>query len=223
MIKIACIDDDATLMASIERFVEYQSEFQCVLKSSSIEAFVASLNDEFAADIILLDISLGEVNSLEHIRKIKALLPSAKIIIMTGHHEKKYLIKALEEGANSYYLKNSPPDQLVNTIIATYEGGAFIDPHAATNLLEFFQSQKQEHVTQLFPKEELQKKWSLTYREMQVAEGLFLEKTYKEIAQEHTIALDTVRHYLKSLYKKMQVRSKLQLIRRINEFSINKN
>lgn len=223
MINIACIDDDLKLIEVMERFVENHSEFKCILKAHSIGEFLEALNDDLSIDIVLLDISLGATDSLGHLGKIKKLLPDAKVIIMTGHEEKAYLIKALEEGANSYYLKSSSPAQLIDTILATHQGGTFLDPKAATGLVELFQHKKNNAEINAFPGKDLQKQWDLTNRELQVAEGIFLEKTYKEIAQDHTISIDTVRHYLKSLYKKMGVHNKLQLIRKIRNLSMHKN
>lgn len=223
MIKIAIVEDQEQLISILERFICQNQALHCILKACNLEHFFEQLAVSPSIDIILLDIFLGIQNSLLHIASIKERIPGVKIIVMTGHQETKYLLQALQQGADSYYLKGSSPAQLIQTIKTTYEGGAFLDPKAATGILDFFQKNKQDIQFNTFQAAQVKETWGLSRRELQVAKGLFCEQTYKEIAQENSMAIDTVRYYLKSLYKKMGVHNRIQLIEMINTLLSSKN
>lgn len=216
MVNIAIVEDQEQLIPIMERFISQNKAIRCVLKASSLAYFFDHLSESPRIDIILLDIFLEEQNSLSHIGAIKAQLPGVKVIIMTGHQETEYLLQALQEGADSYYLKGSPPEQLIDSILMTYEGGSFLDPKAARGIIEFFQKTKQATLVHTFQTARVREKWGLSRRELEVAKGLYKEQTYKEIAQEYNMAIDTVRYYLKSLYKKMDVHNRIQLIQLLN-------
>ncbi|MFN7117141.1 MAG: response regulator [Saprospiraceae bacterium] len=221
MIRIAILNDDKMLVDSIARFLNKQPNFSCTLKAYSLGTFFEQLTEDCSIDIILLDISLSSENSLYHLAKIKRLLPEAKVVVMTGHAELEYLVQALQEGADSYYLKSSSTDHLIKTLLSTYEGGACLDPKVAKDLVQLFREDKTATVTTVaFPAKMIKERWELNRRELQVAEGLYLEKTYKEIAQEHNISLDTVRHYLKILYKKADVHNRTEFVKKLRSLPL---
>lgn len=215
MVKIAIIEDDTVLIDALARFINGQANFLCVLQANSLDCFFEILTPNVTIDIVLLDISLGELNSLEYLGKIKRLIPNCKIIIMTGHESTDFVIQAMQEGADSYYLKRSSPTQLINTILATKEGAGVLDPNVVTGLAKIFQKEEFPAPSNIFPAERIKKHWQLSRRELEVAEGLFFEKAYKEIAEANNISIDTVRFHLKSLYKKMDVHNRSELTRKM--------
>lgn len=217
MIKIAIIDDDELFVSALIQLLAKSSKFSCEVKAFSLGDFFEQISVGIQLDIILLNIALGEVNSLSHLGKLKKLLPNTKIIIMAGIQDQTFVIQALQQGADSYCLKESITYQLIDVIQGTYDGGAYITPKAAAGIVELLRQKKQteELASLTFKSDRVKEYWGLTRREVQIAEGLFQEKTYKEIAATYNIALDTVRHYLKSLYKKLEVNNRTKLINKI--------
>jgi len=215
MIRTAILDDNREFNLSLKSFINRQARLECVLIAHSLDELYAQLEaKKTQIDILLLDISLEAINSLEHISAIKSLLPNTKIVVMTGHKASSFLLQALQAGADSYYLKYSAPAQLVETIIATHKGGAFLDPQAATSIVELFRK-KDATPSFLLVEEKLRQMWDLNQRELQVLKGLLNEQTYQEIATKNNVALNTIRHYVKSLYKKANVNNKAQLAERV--------
>lgn len=216
MWQLGIVEDDRTLLSALTDFFNEQTNFRCVLSADSMGNFFEAWNRRVKVDVILLDIILGEENSLNHLYKLKSLIPNCKVIITTGKRDSNLLIKALAEGADSYYLKGSDLNQLLNIIEVTMKGGAYIDPYMAPELVGVVRehsgfSRESTLVQQL---SRLEERYDLHVREMQIAKGLIAGLSYQEIGNDLNIALDTVRHYVKSLYKKLEVNNKVQLIQK---------
>lgn len=216
MWNVAIIEDDQLLLNELADFIAQQEELNCLLTALSLGAFFENWRPELQIDLLLLDIALGAQNSLDHLQKVKKMIPQGKVIIMTGMTEPTFLTKALEEGADSYYLKGSDLEQFRQVIDITLRGGAYIAPDIAPELVSFFRkkAEKKEDSTQLHL-QRLQKSYALHEREMQVAQGLMMGQSYEEIGRSLNIALNTVRHYVKSIYRKLDINNKVQLIRKL--------
>ncbi len=190
----------------------HPEEFELLFEAASMGRFFELLDMDKQPDIVLLDISLAEQNSLDQIGKLKRLLPDTSIIIITGHTEPGFLMKALQNGVQGYFVKSSRPERILDVIRETYKGGAFIEPQMASSLLGFFQGEQKEQEGASGAKGRLERlKPRLNPREMEVAEGLASGMAYKEIAAANNIGLNTVRHYVKSLYRKLGVSSRQEL------------
>lgn len=214
MIRTIIIDDDPLIREEISFLLHCNpAEFELLFEAASMGRFFELLNIDQKPDIVLLDISLAEQNSLDQIGKLKRLLPDAKVIIITGHTEPEYLMKALQKGARGYFVKSSRPERILEVIRETHKGGAFIEPQMASSLLGHFQEEvKKEQPTPGLRQRFEQLGYRLHPRELEVAEGLAAGIAYKEIAAAHNIGLNTVRHYVKTLYKKLGISSRQELV-----------
>lgn len=220
MWQIGIVEDDHTLLSELSDFLNEQARFHCVLAVDSLGGLFETWKQEINLDALLLDIVLGKENSLDHLHKIKILLPDCKVIIMTGRQDSNFLLKALAKGADSYYLKGNDLEELLSIIEITMKGGAYIDPYMAPELVDVIRK-KNEIASSALPDlqfNRLAKHYELHERERQVAKGLITGRSYQEIADDLNIALDTVRHYVKSLYKKLDINNKVQLIQKVNSF-----
>ncbi|MCB0562072.1 MAG: response regulator transcription factor [Lewinellaceae bacterium] len=219
MIRIGIIDDDPLVREEIIFLLQcHPHEFELAFEAASMGQFFELLQLDHKPDIVLLDISLAEQDSLDQIGKLKRLLPAAKVVIITGHTEPEYLLKALQKGALGYFVKSSRPERILDVIRDTHKGGAFIEPQMASSLLGFFRpEEKKSRPLDLADSEALQRLGiELHRREIEVAKGLSSGLSYKEIAAMHNVGLNTVRHYVKSLYKKLGIASKQELVNLLN-------
>ena len=105
MVQIGIIDDDRSLVNRLAEFIDLQEGYACCLQAYSLGEFFEKVSIKEEPDILLLDIDLEGNNSLDHISKIKRILPHTKVIILTGLSNKEYFLKALSNGANSFFLK----------------------------------------------------------------------------------------------------------------------
>lgn len=190
---------------------------RCTLMATSVESFFDQLlEQQLTLDIILLDLDLRGQESITHLPKIKRLAKNTKVIMVTGHDNPVLLAKAIESGADGYFVKRTDPQpDLAEVVKLTYEGGAFLEPSISANLLKAFQNRKLPHHQVNIG--ELSKNLNiiLAKREIEVLDGLLEEKSYQEIADDNHISINTVRHYVKGLYQKVGVSSRRELIEKV--------
>lgn len=211
MIRVAIVEDIIILREKICALLNKQSDMQCIFQAGSLnELFLLNAKQESDPDILLLDISLGDQNSLDDLHDICDAFPRTKIIILTGHEDSEMLMEALQKGASSYAIKSQDPNLLLQIIRITHEGGAYIEPKLAKPVvLSLATPPPPAHH---FPSAYL----DLNLREKQIMNGLIDGKSYEEIGRAYNIGINTVRAYVKSLYRKLGVHSKIQLIQKIN-------
>lgn len=218
IIKTAIIDDQELLLEHMKMLLELSvHEIECLLLASSVESFFDQLlSEQVSLDIILLDLDMKGEESLVHLPKIKRLTGTAKVIMVTGHDNPELLAKAIEAGADGYFVKRTDPQpDLAEVVKLTFEGGAFLEPSISANLLQAFQNRRVIH--RQIDVARLSKTLNviLSKREVEVLDGLLEEKSYQEIADQNYISINTVRHYVKELYQKMGVSSRQALMERV--------
>ncbi|MDF2474920.1 MAG: hypothetical protein K0S24_403 [Sphingobacterium sp.] len=149
-----------------------------------------------APDVIILDIEHQESLIVEH---VKTTFPNTDIVILTNICDVKTVRACFRYGAVGYLLKQTCMNSLLSAINITLNDGSFVSPGVNRALIDqSFSSKKYVDL--------------LTARELQVANGIIEGLSYKMIAQKYTISLDTVRIYIKRIYRKLQINSKGELI-----------
>ncbi len=218
VIRTAIIDDQDLLLQQMKMLLELSAHsIRCILLATSVESFFDQLLErQLVPDIILLDLDLRGQQSIAYLPKIKRLAKDAKVIMVTGHDDPVLLAKAIESGADGYFVKRTDPQpDLAEVVKLTFEGGAFLEPSISANLLKAFQNRQLPHHQVNIG--ELSKKLNiiLAKREIEVLDGLLDEKSYQEIADDNHISINTVRHYVKELYQKVGVSSRRELIEKV--------
>lgn len=209
--NIAIIEDDAITRMATVTFLS-DNNISVVLEAKNFELFTKKLPTVPTPEIVLLDIYVGTVNVIENLPLLKKLLPTCKIIIFTTSLLEEDLLQAVEFGADGYYEKGANPYRLLEAINDIQKGGFFIMPQMGAKLVHIIRSLKDN------PHIKLLKKiydFDLLPREVQVLEGLVNYKSYKEIADVNNLGINTVRHYVKSVYRKMGVNNRRELIKKV--------
>lgn len=147
-------------------------------------------------DVMIIDIDHQDSLIVE---RVKSLFPRAEVLVLTNNCDVKVVRSCFRQGAVGYMLKKTCLQSLKNAITMTLGNGSFISPSVNRALIEQAFSAKQS--------ENL-----LTARELQIANGIIEGLSYKMIAQKYAISLDTVRIYIKRIYRKFQINSKGELI-----------
>lgn len=212
MIKVALIQEEGVLSNKMLAFISKQPELDLFFSSNKPESLLEKISSGPLPDVILFDSSLGGKNSLDILPMIKGSMPAAKIIVTTTHLSTDQVLEALNKGADSYYIHSSEIRELLNAIHVTMAGGAYLDPMAAKVLVGFFRkisSGKPQSFQ--FSLEYWSGKGTFVARELQVIKGLLNNLSYKEIASNHNVGINTVRYYVKSVYRKLNINSRSQL------------
>lgn len=201
-IKVMIADDHALIREGIKQILELENDISVIGQASNgEEAF--EMATELNPEVILLDINMPKLNGIETLRKFKDMGIKSKVIILTIHEDKEYILKTLKLGANGYILKDSSADTLIEGIRAVYKGEKYIQPSVAELVSE--SSSYDDYCNT-----SLVKINSLTKREYEVliliAEGL----NNKDIAERLYISEKTVKNHVSNIFKKLDLNDRVQ-------------
>jgi len=201
MTRIAIVEDNKLIRESLEDFVHTDPECQCVGACATAEDALKHF-PRLAPDIVLMDIQLPNVSGIECTARLKQLLPSVQIIMVTVYEDTERIFKALRAGACGYLLKCCTPEELVAAIREVRQGGAPMSREIARKVIASFQ----EPVAAAAEVEEL------SPREREILELLAGGHPNKEIAGRLSLTESTVRWHLWHVYHKLHVRSRTEAV-----------
>ncbi len=203
MIHLGIIEDEPMVRENLEIYFGAQPEIEPILSADSVEAFLEALQPNMPLDTLLLDIGLPGMSGLEGIRLLKGLRPEIDIIMLTAYDDSDRIFKALCAGADSYLLKRSGLPTIKDAILTVNRGGSYMSPSIARKVINHFA-----------PKQDKSDDQVLTDRQQQIVNGLVDGLSYKMIADQYLISVETVRDHIKNIYRKLQVNSKAEVIRK---------
>lgn len=201
MISVSIVDDESALRESIATFINGSPGFRCTSSFGNAGAALHALPSN-PPDVVLMDINMAGMNGIECVRKLKSVCPAVQIVMFTVYEDTDKIFKALAAGATGYLLKRLPPAKLLQAIQEVHEGGSPMSSSIARQVVASFQmapANSKQH-PQLSPREE------------EVLNLLAKGLTYKQIADELQISLDTVRTYLRRVYEKLHVQSRTEAV-----------
>lgn len=159
-------------------------------------------------DLFLMDIGLPDGNGYDLVPEIKAG-SSARVLIISSFGDRETVVKALAAGADGYLLKDSTPQQIMDGIAITLDGGAPVSPAAAVYLLDLLRAPAAP--AQDPPASTADDR--LTQRETELLRAFAEGKSYKEAARALGISPHTVGTHVKAIYRKLEVNSRSDAIR----------
>jgi DNA-binding NarL/FixJ family response regulator len=203
--SLALIEDQVFIRETLHEYLEAQPEFRCVVVAGSVEEFLTLLpGAAVPPQLILSDIGLPGRSGIEGLPLIRAQLPAAQVVMLSVYAEAERVYQALCAGAVGYLLKDTPLPQLKEHLLQVAAGGSPMSPGVARHVVQAFQRLAQRAAPS--PSE------PLTPRELEIVRGIEDGLSYKLIAARLHISLDTVRNHIRSVYRKLQVNSKGELL-----------
>lgn len=201
VIRIGIIEDQPLVMENLTAFFEQLPTVELVFKANLVEDFLESAASTFPIDILLLDIGLpGGMTGIQGIPLIHKMDEKIDIIMLSSYEDSERIFKALRAGAIGYVSKKSSLVKIKEAIETIHLGGSYMSPSIARKVVAHF-SPKPAQDDSL-----------LTTRQKEIVEGLADGLSYKMIAAELSISLETVRDHIKKIYKKLGVNSKAEVI-----------
>jgi DNA-binding NarL/FixJ family response regulator len=213
MAKIALIYDTPFLADTLSVFFRERPGFELVFYSNRAELLLEDRVKALEPNLVLLVIAAENGKDiLSSLPQIRAVLPDIKVIVATYLSSPNLILEAMYQGADSYSIFTKNIQDLWKAIEITLSYGAYLDPLAAPVLVNHLRSisSSKSSVNQ-FRMQAWQEAGKFVARELQVIQGLLNNLSYKEIAHNNNIGLNTVRHYVKSVYKKLNVNSRSKL------------
>jgi DNA-binding NarL/FixJ family response regulator len=204
MIYIAIVEDNEEIRESMYEFVNSTNDIHCVAAFERAEDFEKKFRD-MNVDVVVMDISLPGMTGIQCVSRQKPLRPEVQFLMCTSHNEPEKTFDSLRAGATGYMLKNAPPEKLFDAIRDIYKGGSPMSAEIARLVVSSFpEKNKNQQLIDTF-----------TLREQEILYALSKGYQYKEIADQLFISIETVRTYLRKVYEKLQVHSKVEALNKV--------
>ncbi|UFH52840.1 response regulator transcription factor [Spirosoma sp. KNUC1025] len=180
-----------------------------------------NLTDEIRTlrpDVVLMDIDLPGISGIEAVPLVKAASPQTQVLMLTVFDNEEKIFQAIRNGASGYLLKHTPPLEIIAAIFDIHRGGSPMTANVARQVLRFFQQQNALPPIATTVRESLPEPkpeaddYKLSARELDIVKGLVAGFSYKLIADDLHISIDTVRSHIRHIYDKLQVNSKTEAI-----------
>lgn len=196
------LEDHEVFARQIRRLISAEDDMTCPHHFPS----AADLYDKLKftnerPDILLLDLGLPRRDGLDVLKDIRIIMPDVKVLILTSFDDREKVYRAICNGASGYLLKTADPDDILNGIRDVMHGASALSSPIAKMILEGF--------SRYGPVEHVE---PLTTREEDVLRYLVKGLIKKEIAEQLSISQHTVDMHLRSVYRKLQVRSQTEAV-----------
>jgi DNA-binding NarL/FixJ family response regulator len=201
--RVAVVEDDPTVREAICACCTREPDLACIFSFGSAEELLSNLSPRSAPDVILMDIGLPGMSGIGAMKIIRERFPDIDIIVLTVYHDPHRIFQSLCAGASGYLLKTTPFPEIRRAIELVRNGGAPMSPQIARKVVDYFRSEEDVHGPS-----------ALTPRERQVVLSLVEGMSYKMIAGCMNVSLETVRSHIKSIYRKLHVHGKAEVISR---------
>lgn len=208
VIKVVIADDHKIIRVGLRGLLEREKDISVVGEAENAEEIEKLLAVQ-PADVILMDIDLGETDGIVMTKKVKETHPSLQVLGLTMHEEPDYIIKMLEAGASGYLLKNAGREELLTAIHTVAKGDSYFSQKVSATLLQAVTRQKQS------PAEvkKIQIQTPLSEREIEVLRLIAQEYSNGEIAEKLFISIRTVDTHRRNLLEKLQVKNTVGLVK----------
>ena len=202
-LRIGIVEDDAHLRADFTKLVTRNDDMTCVGAFATAEEALDAL--PFASpDVMLVDINLPGMSGIELVRRMRLGATTPQIVMLTTFDDATTVFDSLKAGANGYVLKRAVLGELIDAIRDVASGGAPMTSAIARKVVQYFR--------QRGPAPEVE---TLTDREREVLVALSQGQQYKEIAADLGISINTVRKYIRVIYDKLHVNTRLEAVNKL--------
>ena len=203
MTRVMIVDDHAIVRAGLRALLFEETAFDLVGEAAGgYEAL--ELVEKTKPDVLILDLSMPDLDGISVTRKIKPNFPDLKILILTLHEDEALLKEAIKAGAAGYILKRAAEAELISAIRTILRGDLYVDPSMVRGLLE---ESRQVQVKQSDPTE------TLTPRETEILRLIVEGYTNRQIGQELNISIRTVEGHRANISDKLGLHSRVELVR----------
>ena len=204
-IKVAIVDDNDNIRNSLAEVIDDSANLKLAGVFEDGEEAVEAI-PQLKPDVVIMDIEMPGMDGVECVRRLKAQLPEVNFLMLTVYEDSDRLFESLKAGAGGYLLKRTSSARLVQAIQELHAGGSPMTPQIARRVVQYishFSKTSKVTATELT---------ELTAGEKRFLNELAQGYAYKEIADHLGISLDGVRNYIRNIYKKLHVHSKLELV-----------
>ncbi len=195
-IRVLLADDHAILSAGLRAFMGDYDDIEVVGEACDGEEAVA-LAAELRPDVVLMDIAMPGMNGIDATRLVREQHPETRVLVLTQHEERQYVLALLRAGASGYILKRALGSDLITALRTVANGDVFLYPGASRAVLEEIQEPTEP----------------LTPRELEVLQHIVHGETGPQIAEALSLSVKTVEWHRSNLMSKLRVHNTAELVR----------
>jgi two-component system, NarL family, response regulator NreC len=213
MIRLMLVDDHDVVRTGLRAYLQTQDGLDVVAEASGGEEALQKAK-ELLPDVVIMDITMPEVDGLEATRRIKTEAPQCRVLALTIHADKQYFFKMLAAGAEGYVTKQVAAEELVEAIHSVAAGNVYLQPALASWLLEDYRRLLMHEPSQA--RDEAKGRAgldALSQRELQVVECVAQGLTNTQIGETLGISPKTVARHRERIMDKLEMHSSAELVR----------
>lgn len=203
-IAILVFEDNDLLRESLSSLIALNPDFTLAAAYSNVMQAREQIQHH-KTDVVLMDIDMPGRTGIDALKEIRSFNTSLPVIMLTVFDDNVHVLEAIKTGASGYLLKKHISSRLFESITEVLEGGAPMSPSIARMVISNMQRP-------------LENPYQLTSREREILTSLSTGNSYKMIAVQFAISIDTVRTHIKKIYEKLHVHSQTEAVSKaINE------
>jgi two-component system response regulator NreC len=210
MIKVLIADDHAIVRTGLRALLTSEPSLRLVGEATGGYEAIEMVSDT-QPDILVLDVSMPDLDGIAVTKKLKPLYPDLKILILTLHKDDALLREALKSGAAGYILKQAAESELISAIQIVMRGDMYVDPSMLRSLIEEKSLPTNVRHESVEP---------LTRRETEVLKLIVQGYTNRQVGEELNISIRTVEGHRANLSGKLGLRSRVELVRFAREHGL---
>jgi len=203
-ISILLADDHQVVRVGLRALLEAEADFKVVGEATNgLEA--KDLLERLRPDVLIIDMTMPQLNGLEVIRQIAQLSPQTRAIVLSMHSNEGYVLEALRHGASGYVLKQSNMEELVKAVRTVMNGLSYLSLELSQRAIESYREKAEDSVKDAYD--------TLTNREREVLQLAAEGHTNAEIAERLVISQRTVEMHRGNLMHKLNLNNQTELVR----------
>ena len=198
-VPVVLYEDNELLRQSLSSLVQLNDRYELVGAFENVLKVKEQIS-QLAPEIILMDIDMPGMSGIEAVQIVRKVNPALPILMLTVFDDNLHVFDAIRAGASGYLLKKHISNRLFDSMEDVLTGGAPMSPTVARMVIASMQKPAQSNPYQLTP------------REGEILTSLSQGNSYKLIASQLSISLDTVRTHIKKVYEKLHVHSQTEAV-----------
>ena len=200
--KILLVDDHKILRDGLCSLLKETPDMDVVGEAADGRTAIRLVHD-LSPDVVIMDISMPDLNGIDATRRINADYPDVKIVALSMHHDKHFVSEIFKAGASGYLVKDSAFDELENAIRIVVDGKTYMNPQVANLVIESLVSQSSPSCRQSLS--------LLTEREREVLQLISEGRSTKQVAADLNVSAKTVESHRRQVMGKLNIRNVAEL------------